>query len=814
MTPLSAALAHHRAGRFHEAEKLYRQILQADPCNAEALRLLGLIACEAGRPDCGIDYIRQAIALEPAVAVHHADLGLAYQAAGQIAQAVASLRQAVRLRPDFVEALNNLGALLKDQGQLDETEAHLREALRLRPGLAEARSNLGQILQRRGQLDEAVACYRQALRDRPDLAEAHYNLASPLRQQGRLEEALSSVRECLRLAPRFAAARTLLGQILGALGRPDEPGEGAELPAEATFARAVALTQQGRLEEAVALFRHGLRLASRSALAHNNLGNLLQELVRVGEAIAAYRQALALEPGYSDAHNNLGNALQRAGQIDEAVVSYQKALQAQPNHLSAHCNLGVLYRDQGQFEEAGVHLRAAVAQRPTGVLKVLAATLLPPVYASLEEVHQTRQRLTDNLRELQGEGLRFDLTREGVPTIFYLAYQGCNDRDLQRDLARLYLAGSGSPAPLTPRTSTRSGGRIRVGVISKYLRDHTIGLLLRGLFATLPRDDFELTALPLTAARDPVTEFIRCHADRYVVLPDNVLAARQTVGELGLDVLFYADIGMDPLTYTLAFSRLAPVQCVTWGHPVTSGIPTVDYFLSSELTESAGAEEHYTEQLVRLKSLPFYYYRPSPPSSLKGRGHFGLAEAQHLYGCLQTLFKFHPEFDALLGDILRRDSRGHLVLIQGKYPHWAERLKRRWAMTMPDVLDRVHWLPPLPREDFLSLLAACDVLLDPYPFGGGNSSYEGLALGVPIVTLPAPLLRGRLTYGLYRKMGVLDCVAASGREYAERAVALGSDRSYREVVGGRIRSASHVLFEERTVLGRDCRRPLGRTVCR
>jgi predicted O-linked N-acetylglucosamine transferase (SPINDLY family) len=434
------------------------------------------------------------------------------------------------------------------------------------------------------------------------------------------------------------------------------------------------------------------------------------------------------------------------------------------------------------------------------VLKVLAATLLPPVYASLEEIHQARQRLTDDLRELQAEGLRFDLTREGVPTLFYLAYQGCYDRDLQRDLARLYLAGSGPPAPPATRTPTRSGGRIRVGVISKYLRDHTIGLLLRGLFATLPRDDFELTALPLTAARDPVTEFIRSHADRYVVLPDNVLAARQTLAELGLDVLFYTDIGMDPLTYTLAFSRLAPVQCATWGHPVTSGIPTVDYFLSSELTEPDDAEEHYTERLIRLKSLPFYYYRPSPPSSPKGRDHFGLGGASHLYGCPQTLFKFHPEFDALLGDILRRDARGHLVLIRGKYPHWEERLKQRWSATLPDVLDRVHWLPPLPREEFLSLLMACDVLLDPYPFGGGNSSYEGLALGVPIVTLPAPLLRGRLTYGLYRKMGILDCVAASGREYAERAVALGTDRSYRLAVRDSILSACPVLFEEKAAV--------------
>src|SRR5262249_45364286 len=158
-----------------------------------------------------------------------------------------------------------------------------------------------------------------------------------------------------------------------------------------------------------------------------------------------------------------------------------------------------------------------------------------------------------------------------------------------------------------------------------------------------------------------------------------------------------------------------------------------------------GAEGHYTEKLVRLKALPFYYYRPAPPAPLKGRDHFGLAEGQHVYGCPQTLFKFHPAFDALLGDILWRDPRGVLVLIRGKHPHWEEVLKRRFAATLPDVLDRIRWLPPKPRGDFLNLMAVCDILLDTTPFSGGNTSYEGLALGVPIVTLEAPLMRGRLT---------------------------------------------------------------------
>ena len=145
----------------------------------------------------------------------------------------------------------------------------------------------------------------------------------------------------------------------------------------------------------------------------------------------------------------------------------------------------------------------------------------------------------------------------------------------------------------------------------------------------------------------------------YVEVPTNLPAARQAIAGQRLDVLYYADIGMDPVTYSLAFSRLAPVQCVTWGHPVTTGLDTIDYFISMDAAEPEDAAEHYTETLVRLKALSVYYYRPEPPASLKDRAAFGLPEECHLYSCPQTLFKLHPEFDDLLGAILRRDPQGH-----------------------------------------------------------------------------------------------------------------------------------------------------------
>jgi predicted O-linked N-acetylglucosamine transferase (SPINDLY family) len=131
-----------------------------------------------------------------------------------------------------------------------------------------------------------------------------------------------------------------------------------------------------------------------------------------------------------------------------------------------------------------------------------------------------------------------------------------------------------------------------------------------------------------------------------------------------LDVLFYPEVGMDPLTYTLAFSRLAPVQCATWGHPVTTGLPAIDYFLSSVDLETEEADGHYTEKLVRLPRLGVCYERPPMPAPAE-RTSLGLPERGHLYACPQSPFKFHPDFDAILGGIPAPRPEGVLVLAGG-----------------------------------------------------------------------------------------------------------------------------------------------------
>jgi predicted O-linked N-acetylglucosamine transferase (SPINDLY family) len=420
-------------------------------------------------------------------------------------------------------------------------------------------------------------------------------------------------------------------------------------------------------------------------------------------------------------------------------------------------------------------------------------TALPPIYDSLNELQACRPRLEENLARLVAEGVTVDPTERVVPTTFYSAYHGLNDRGIAEQFGRIYRPAVEMERSVSPEWTNR---KLRIGVLSRFFCRHTIGRLNIGTVQKLSRERFEVIVVSARQPDDPLAQSYQREADEYVVLHDQPARALAELRELELDVLFYTDVGMDPLTYSLAFARAAPVQCVTWGHPVTTGSRNMDYFISSSRLETANAQDHYTEKVVLLDDLAVYYPRPQAAMSALSRESLGFSKSDHLYGCPQTLFKIHPEFDVLLARILAEDPLGHLLLVEGRHPTWNERLRRRLQRRMGAAIERVHFLPRMSWPDFMALNALVDVLLDPIHFGGGNTSYEGLALGTPVVSWPSDFLRGRITYALYQRMGFFDCLVNSADEYANLALQIGTSRDYRQDLSQRILERCEVLFED------------------
>ena len=203
---LDTAFRHHQAGQLSDAEALYRKVLAADPRNANALHLLGLIAQQVGRNDIACDLIGQAIAIDGTAAAFHSNLAIALKDLGRFEEAIAACNAALRRKPDFVEAYANLGIALKELGRLDEAIAAYQAAIRIKPDYAEAYSNLGNALSALGRFDDAIAAYNVAIRLKPTYAEAYSNLGNAISELGRVAEAAAALDTAIRLKPDLAAA--------------------------------------------------------------------------------------------------------------------------------------------------------------------------------------------------------------------------------------------------------------------------------------------------------------------------------------------------------------------------------------------------------------------------------------------------------------------------------------------------------------------------------------------------------------------------------------------------------------------------------
>ncbi|WP_347985819.1 tetratricopeptide repeat protein [Methylomonas sp. AM2-LC] len=505
---------------------------------------------------------------------------------------------------------------------------------------------------------------------------------------------------------------------------------------------------------------------------------------------------------------NLGSILAEQNENDDAIECYEKVLALEPTHQIALYSLAGVLANQSRMSEAQQVFEKLLHSYPTDALKIKAALQIPIIAPSVQALVDWRNEFSSKIDELIKTGVRIkDPLKELGKTNFYLAFQGFDNLELNNKVAQLMVSACPSLVWTAPHCLTirQTQSRIRVGFISNFFHLHSIGKTSRGLIAELSRNRFEVHSLFVPPViNDPVSKLIQDSSDHYHILPNSLEDARKVIADLKLDILFYQDIGMEPFTYYLAFSRLAPVQCVSFGHPDTTGIDNIDYFVSTDFFETLEADSHYSEKLIRLHNVgtPTYYYAPNINFKVNKRSYFGLKDQTHLYFCPQTLFKFHPDFDLILANILNRDSQGVIVCLEAHIPYWTKLLKQRFQLSIGKAADRILFLPRQNYNDYLNLLILSDVVLDTIHFNGMNTSLEAFTVGTPVVTLPGKFQRGRHTSSMYRKMEIEECIAHNPIDYTELAVHLASDNTLRKTISSKILERNSKLFKDRKVLER------------
>jgi predicted O-linked N-acetylglucosamine transferase (SPINDLY family) len=402
-------------------------------------------------------------------------------------------------------------------------------------------------------------------------------------------------------------------------------------------------------------------------------------------------------------------------------------------------------------------------------------------------------------------------TSEGVAAIsgyapFYLHYQGLDNTQLQRRFGRIVetIAARAWPQFAEPVgwRPMNHGGRLRIGFVSAYLRRHSVGHFFGAWLRQLDPQKFESFVWYTGEATDDVTESIHRRAAHFSHSTFDIAALAAAIRASRLDILIYLDVGMHPQSQVLAALRLAPIQCATFGHPVTTGIGSIGYYLSAAAAEPDNAEEHYHEQLIRLPRFAVSFARPDVAFGRPGSARVSDSSVQRRLRvlCPQPLFKILPHFDRLATRIVRELPGCKLLFFQSLWPKvndaFVVRISAALRAAGIDPGETLEFLPILPHGAYLDTLASADVILDTPGFSGGNSSFDAIAVNAPIVTQRGAMLRGRQTAAMLDIVGLPEYSCVADDDYVQQAISVASSKARQMVLRDRMKSGGDALFSD------------------
>ncbi len=624
-------------------------------------------------------------------------------------------------------------------------------------------------------------------------------------------------REIVRSLPEFADAWYLWGLAAHELGEHEDAAArfarsislGANL-ADSYHYMGLSLQALGRLQAAMDSLLQALELVPDNPGYMASLGSLAMEKKELDLAESWYLQALSIQEAFPQVHYNLATLYREQQKNDQALHHFKRTLVLDPGHWKAHFNLGLIEQLSNRTDEALRHYDAAIRLKPDYWRAVWAKhTVLPTFYVSQDDVAPARHRWLAGVAELEkifhpSQAKSLEEARHACEstTNFYLHYQGYNDLDAQRAqgrlltrIAHLVYPGHDQPLHVIP---PKPGEKIHVAFVSSFLHGHSVYKTHSRFVTLLNRQRFFVSVVYTGTIKDDSLHYVIKHADGFHDVGANSSRLLATIHMLKPQVLIYTDLGMDPIFNLVSALRLAPIQCNAGGHPITSGLANMDYFLSSDAMESDRAQEHYSETLIRLPNLAHCY--PTPASHLAVTPQGAERNTDGVVFCnLQNMIKLLPKHDWIYAAIARAvpnsqfwfiDLGGHIGDL------FRDRLKKVFSAQGLDYELYCRLFPRMELVRFFGLIQAADIVLDGISWSGNNSSMEALSLNKPIVTFPGELFRSRHTHGILKRLGIQVTQASSLEDYVAIAIRLAQDIGFRNKVVQSIAAAKSVLYED------------------
>ena len=654
-------------------------------------------------------------------------------------------------------------------GQINQATSLYQRLIQIHPTQAEPYHMMALIQSNQGEYQQAVQLFDKAISLNPDNPVYRNNIAEALQRFGQERLAIQHLHHALTLDPSFYIAKQKLASILKKLHQFDQ--------AETLFHEVIS--QKPDFEP-----------------AYFQLGTLILQTGQYRKAIEYLRKSTELDSASHKSYNNLAVCHQELEEFDLAIAYYQKALEVDPAYTDSLRNMALILDKQGEPQSAKTYYRRLAKVKGNDPLILWVAELVSsPVFHSNEEIDNYRIRIINELRTIKSRKIQIDvdeLVKLDIHPPSSTIYQGRDDLPLKMDYADLF---KGIPKL---QLSNQKTHKPHVGFVVTHGHEGVFIKCMLGLLNNLSTEKFKITVVcSLPNGAKIIQPKVINSEIQFLSLPKSLGESIKILVSANIDFLHYWEVGTDAYNYFIPFFKPARFQATSWGWPVTSGNPNIDYFISSKELDNEESQAHYSERLVLFKKLPLYYYHQPLPDFNKKRSDFGLDDGVKIYSCIQNVRKVHPDMDQLVKGILEKDKKAVVVFTGDKFKKIASRLEERFEKTLDKYLDRIKVLPRLDHGDYFNLIKLSDVILDTVHYtGGANTNYDAFQVGTPVVTWPGTYHRSKYTAAAYRQMGIEELIADSDAAYIALAFRVANDHEYRKSISEKIRINQNKIFED------------------
>jgi protein O-GlcNAc transferase len=604
--------------------------------------------------------------------------------------------------------------------------------------------------------------------------------------------------------------------------------------------RANALNTIGKYQEALNDIDKANLLKISKITPLNIKGNILHNLGKYTESENIFKEIITIEVNNSDAITNLANSQKEQGKLEEAFSNYKKSLLINPNSPETHLNFAIALMTEGSLELASNHIRKSISLNPKYWDAYYQMGLNYEKKCDIKNAIENMQIASHNGHALAQWGLPF------IRASIYNNERFINDQKILEQfvdelttvsenlknydtLTKINIVGSKQPFDFSYRTTANKNvlsvygkmcnelmhdfqnslkpkfikrsinKKIRIGIVGEHIRNHSVwNILTKGIIENINNESFEIYIFHLGNIFDEETKIAAELATSYVNDCGNIQTWCDKIIASNIDVVIYPEIGMHKLTAQLACLRLAKLQLAFWGHPETTGFPTIDYFISSKLIEPAGNANNYYESVHLLPDLGCYFSPPKVTASYFTKTMLGINEEVSILLCPGVSFKYNEDFDDIVLRIVTAKDDIRFIFFNSniyKSEFLKDRLNRKFINHGLEFSDYITFLPWPNLSDLYGLMSISSLCLDTIVHSGFNTAISCVECSLPQITLEGNFFRNRQASAILRNIEITETITNSIQEYVDITIKLLNNGSLLNSIKEKIALNKHFLYK-------------------